>query len=117
MLRVLADENLDGDLLRGIRRELPTIDLVRVQDVGLMGKDDPIILEWAAEQGRILITHDAQTMTKYAYERVQASKAMPGVIELRMDAPIGILIEHIVLAVQLWTEEELDSNVFYLPLR
>jgi hypothetical protein len=50
-----------------------------VQDVGLTGADDPTILEWAAAGGRILFTHDVSTMTRFAYERVAAGLAMPGV--------------------------------------
>jgi predicted nuclease of predicted toxin-antitoxin system len=39
-------------------RRQPDIDIIRVQDVGLSGEDDPIVLEWAAQEGRILLTHD-----------------------------------------------------------
>jgi hypothetical protein len=36
VLAFLADENFDGDIVAGVRRHCPAIDLVRVQDVGLM---------------------------------------------------------------------------------
>jgi Domain of unknown function (DUF5615) len=48
MLKLLADENLDNTIIRGLFRRNPTLDIVRVQDVGLSGKDDPTVLEWAA---------------------------------------------------------------------
>ncbi len=32
----------------------PDLDLVRVQDVGLSGVDDPAVLAWAAENNRIV---------------------------------------------------------------
>jgi predicted nuclease of predicted toxin-antitoxin system len=51
MLRLLADENLNGNIVRGIRRRIDGLDLVRVQDLGLTGADDPTVLAWAAEQG------------------------------------------------------------------
>ena len=35
-----------------------SVDLVRVQDVGLEQADDTSILAWAAENNRILLTHD-----------------------------------------------------------
>jgi predicted nuclease of predicted toxin-antitoxin system len=54
MISLLADENLDGNIVRGVR----SVDIVRVQDVGLTGADDPTVLAWAADQGRVLITHD-----------------------------------------------------------
>jgi predicted nuclease of predicted toxin-antitoxin system len=58
MLRFLADEDFDRAIVRGVLRLRPNIDIVRVQDVGLRTKQDPIVLSWAAEQGRILLTHD-----------------------------------------------------------
>lgn len=61
MLRFLGDENLKGDIQRGLLRRQPELDLVRVQDVGLSGSDDPTVLAWAAEQGRIVLTHDRAT--------------------------------------------------------
>ena len=45
MLLLAADENFDNDIVRGLLRRRPDIDVVRVQDVGLSGASDPIILE------------------------------------------------------------------------
>ncbi|WP_347242249.1 DUF5615 family PIN-like protein [Nostoc sp. FACHB-892] len=58
MLKLLADENFDNTVVRGLFRRSPEIDIVRVQDIGLSNKDDPTILDWAAQEGRILLTHD-----------------------------------------------------------
>jgi len=93
MIKLLADENLDNTIIRGLLRRNPDIDIVRVQDINLSGEDDPIVLEWAAHQGRILLTHDVATITRYAYERLAKNLAMPGVIEIHADAAIGRVIE------------------------
>jgi hypothetical protein len=45
MLRLLADENLNNAILRGLRLRNPDLDIVRVQDVGLSGAEDPAVLE------------------------------------------------------------------------
>ena len=58
MLRFAADENFNGDIIRGLLRRKPDLDVVRMQDVGLSGADDGTVLEWAALQGRVVITHD-----------------------------------------------------------
>ena len=79
MLRLLADENFNGDIVRGLLLRQPDLDLVRVQDVGLVGADDPDVLAWAAENNRIVLTHDRATMSDYAYERVAAGERMIGV--------------------------------------
>ena len=68
MLKFLADENFNNDILRGLIRRVPELNIARVQDVGLAGADDPTILEWAASQGRVLLTHDVPTITRFAYE-------------------------------------------------
>ena len=54
MLRLLADENFNNQIVRGILRRRPEVDIVRVQDVGLSETDDRVILEWTAQQDRVL---------------------------------------------------------------
>ena len=76
-MRFLADENFNIDIVRGLLRRKTDLDIVRVQDVGLSGADDPTVLEWAAREGRVLFTHDVSTITNYAYERISAGKPMP----------------------------------------
>jgi len=63
MLSFAADENFNNDIVRGLLRRLPDLDLIKVQDAGLSGADDPAILEWAAQENRVLLTHDVTTMT------------------------------------------------------
>ncbi|HHH42001.1 MAG TPA: hypothetical protein ENK56_08370 [Chloroflexi bacterium] len=47
MLRLAADENFNNNIIRGLLRRKPDLDIVRIQDVGLAGTDDPTVLEWA----------------------------------------------------------------------
>src|SRR5690349_20780730 len=97
MLLLAADENFNNDIVRGVRRRMPTVDIARVQDVGLLSADDPTILEWAAQSGRVLLTHDVSTMTHYAYLRVREGKPMPGVFEIGRNVRIAVAIEEIIL--------------------
>jgi hypothetical protein len=80
MLRLLSDEDFNGHILRGVLRLLPALDLIRVIDIGLSSTLDPSVLEFAASEGRVLLTHDAATVPAFAYERVKAGSRMPGVI-------------------------------------
>jgi hypothetical protein len=116
MIKLLADENLDNTIIRGLLRRNPAIDIVRVQDIDLSGEDDPIVLEWAAEQGRVLLTHDVATITRYAYERLANNLAMPGVIEIHTDAPIGRVIEDFFIILECGVPEDLNGQIYYLPL-
>lgn len=117
MLLLAADENFDNDIVRGLLRRRPDIDIVRVQDVGLSGASDPIILEWAAEQQRLLLTHDVATITHYAYQRVEAGQSMPGVIEVSKSTAIGTVIDDILLLAEFSIENEWEGRIIYLPLR
>ena len=58
MVKFAADENFNYDIVRGLQRREPDLDIVRIQEVGLSGVDDPAVLEWAASENRVLLTHD-----------------------------------------------------------
>ena len=115
-MRFLADENFDNRILAGLRRRLPAVDILRVQDAGLIGAEDPEILAWAAEEDRILLTHDAATVPDFAYERIRAGAAMPGVIEVPRQMPIGQAVEDLLLVMAAGQPEDWDHQVIYLPL-
>lgn len=117
MLMLAADENFNNNIVRGLFRRNPQLDIVRIQDVGLSGADDPTILEWAAEEGRVLLTHDVSTITHYAYERVRAGKWMPGVFEVSRNVPVAVAIEDILLLAECSLDDEWKGQVRYLPLR
>ena len=97
MLRFAVDEDFDNRILRGLIRRLPSLDIVRIQDAGLLGKVDPVVLEWASSDNRILLTHDGSTMTKHVYERLEAGKRIPGVFEIGQNIPIGDVIDDLLL--------------------
>ena len=117
MIALAADENFNNDIVRGALRKHPELDIVRVQDVGLSGVDDATVLEWAAQQGRVLFTHDVSTMTRHAYERVLSGKRMPGVFEVSREVPTSQAIEDLVLIAECSLEGEWEGQVRYLPLR
>ncbi|MBI2924229.1 MAG: DUF5615 family PIN-like protein [Verrucomicrobia bacterium] len=117
MIRLAVDENFNNDVLRGLRRRKPDLDLVRVQDVGLSGADDPTVLEWAARENRVLLSQDVRTMTQHAYDRVRAGQRMPGVFEVSRSVSMGTAIEDILLVAECSREGEFEGQVRYLPLR
>jgi len=116
MLRLATDENFNNDIVRGLLRIKPDLDIVRIQDIGLSGADDPTVLEWAAQENRILLTHDVSTITQYAYQRVKAGQRMPGIFEVSRSLAIRVAIEDILLLAEYSLEEEWEGQVRYLPL-
>ncbi len=116
MLRFVADENFNNNIIRGLLRRKSDLDIVSIQDAGLSETDDPAVLKWAAREGRVLLTHDVSTITRYAYERVRRGKTMPGVFEVSRDVSIGVAIEDILLLAECSKEGEWEGQVRYLPL-
>jgi hypothetical protein len=117
MIRFLADENFNNQIVRGILRQSPNISILRVQDVVLSGADDPTVLAWAAQEGRIVLTHDVATMTTFAYERIRSGLSMPGLFEISRRVPVGLAIEEVILIAECSFDDEWEGQVRFLPLR
>lgn len=116
MLKLVSDENFNRDILRGLFRRRPELDVVRVQDVGLNTTSDLDILAWAADEGRILLTHDRDTMPNFAYQWVRAGQSMPGVFLVSDLIPTGQAVDEILLADECLPPEECTDLVRFFPL-
>lgn len=116
MLRLLSDENFNGDIIRGLFLRQSNLDLLRVQDVGLEGVDDPTILAWAANNERILLTHDRATMPDFAYERLIIEEPMTGLFVINDRMPIRQAIDELLLLIDCSKQAEWTGIVLYLPL-
>lgn len=115
-VRFLADENVDADVVLGLKRRVDDLDIVRVQDVGLRTQDDPTILQWAADEGRVLVSHDLSTIPDFAYERVAAGTTMPGVLVAAKTLPLAVVIDELALIAAASEAEDWVDRVIYLPL-
>ena len=69
MIRFLTDENFNIRIYNGVRRRLPSLDILRIQDAGLRTFRDPLILEHASGENRIVLSHDVSTMETHALAR------------------------------------------------
>lgn len=116
MLSLLSDENFNGDIIRGLFLRQPSLDLLRVQDVGLREVDDPAILEWATSNGRILLTHDRATMPDFAYERLVRGEEMAGLFVINDRMLIRQAIDELSLLIACSEQAEWKGIVLYLPL-
>jgi hypothetical protein len=115
MLRLLSDEDVHDDIIRGLRRREPILDIVRAVDVGLDHTADPMILEWAASQERILLTGDLNTMVGFAWARVLSGRLMPGVLALVENKAIGPVIDDILLVALCYASDEIKDQVLFIP--
>jgi predicted nuclease of predicted toxin-antitoxin system len=113
---LLADENFNEDIAKGLCFRVPGLDLLRVRDAGLTGADDPTILEWAANNNRILLTHDRATMPKFAYQRIASKRAMPGIVVVACQTLLAQVLEDLELLILGSFEIEFENQIRFVPL-
>lgn len=111
----LADINFNNNIVRGLLRRKGDLDVVRAQDVGLEGQEDDVVLAYAANTNRILLTHDISTVPEFAYARVQTGQCMPGVFIVN-GLSIGAAIEELILLAEASSPEDWHNIVAYLPV-
>ena len=116
MIRLLTDENFNNKILRGLGRRLPHLDFVSVRKVGLAGSPDLVLLKWAANEQRIILTHDINTLVPDANQLVAQGEPMAGVIFVPDQLEIGRAINDLELVLGCSTESEMRDIVKYLPL-
>jgi hypothetical protein len=114
-MRFLADENFNNDILRGLERRVPDVDVTRIQDTELAGAPDTRILEWAAQHNYIVLTHDVNTMRGYFYERVTTELPVPGLFLVHGTKPVGEVIDTLELILLASEEDEWQGEIRYLP--
>lgn len=112
MLRLLADENVDPDIVTQVRLHIPNADFIHVGDVNLGQTPDPIILQWAAEHDRIVVTHDKSTMRPVAERRVSNGLPMPGLFVLHDDLSPGAKVRGVIRWVNEYDNEIHGPIVF-----
>ena len=116
MIRLLTDENVNNNIMRGLARRLPHLDFVSVRDVGLAGSPDLVLLKWAANEQRIILTHDINTLVPDANQLVAQGEPMAGVIFVPDRLGIGRAINDLVRVLEDATESSMRNSVKYLPL-
>lgn len=108
MVRFLADADLNHSIVKGCRRIEPALDFLSANDAQLEGMPDPVVLRVAAAQGRILVTHDRQTMPRHFGEFLSGGSWSPGVFVVSQSTPISEVIEELVM---IWAASAADEWV------
>lgn len=116
MLRLLIDQDFDQDILRGLLLRVPNLDAVTAYEVGLSAAPDPEALKWAANEGRILLTHDRQTMPGHVADLMSAGEKVAGVVIVSRKLPIGRVIDNLEIIVMCSLENEWENIIRHLPL-
>jgi predicted nuclease of predicted toxin-antitoxin system len=115
--RFLANHDLTEAILAGVMRREPAIEFRRLRDLGMADQPDAPVLDYAARNGLVIVSHDVSTMTAHAADRVAAGLPMPGVLLVHQGDPIGTIIEDLILIWAASEAEEWAGQVVFLPIR
>ena len=88
-LQILADHDLNEDILRALLARRGTLDILRVREIGPRTMPDDAVLEYASENGRIVLTHDRTTMPDELWRRMATGSLVPVVIVIPRDLSPG----------------------------
>jgi predicted methyltransferase MtxX (methanogen marker protein 4) len=99
----------------GLRRREPAVDIRTARDGEVIGKTDPEVLAVAAVEGRVLLTHDRNTMPRH-FAALLRARSSPGVLVVPQNIDIGWAIEDLLLIWAATNDTEWVDRVDYLPL-
>ena len=109
-----ADADLDGRILRGLRRAARDRHS-HCCGGWLTGLKDPEVLRIAADSGRILVSQDRRTMPTH-FARFTSDAQSAGVILLRPAIPISTAIEELALIWNASEAEDWVNRIVWIPL-
>lgn len=102
------DENVDPDVARALRRH--GIDVTTTVEVGLLTKDDDAQLAYAHQEGRVIVTHDADFLRMDAKGIAHAGIAYCH----KSTRSLGEIIRSLMLICEVLTPEEIQDRVEFL---
>lgn len=112
-----ADEDLDRDIVTGLRRRETSIVFEIIPTPGLpKGTLDPAVLAFAAGQGRILVSHDLKTMPQHFADFLASGQHSAGLVLVPRKLPIAQVIEELYLIWEATTPDYWRNLIQYLPL-
>jgi predicted nuclease of predicted toxin-antitoxin system len=113
--RFLADEDLRFEIVLAARRLEPTIDFPSVVELGRAGASDLDQLEFAHREGRIIVSHDVNTLRGLAGARIADGRGVSGVLLTAQRSPTREVAETIVLIWAASDAAEWVDRVVFIP--
>jgi hypothetical protein len=114
-LRFQADADLKYTIVKAVRQREPSIDFASAVESGLEGISDLEILERAAQEDRILVSHDRRTMLAHFRARLEAEKPSPGLFVASQGVPLPQVVSAIVLTWAASEPSDWRDQVHHLP--
>lgn len=115
-VRFLADADLNQAIVSGLLRREPAIDFLSAHAAGLKGMSDVDVLALAAEQHRVLVSHDLGTMPRHFREFQAAQKLCPGIFLVPQFLEVAVAINELLLIWYGSEAAEWENRLVWLPL-
>ena len=114
-VRYQADADLNEDIVAGVMRREAEIEFQRADEANLRGLPDREVLALAAQENRILVTHDRRTMPAHFADFI-LSQTSPGVFIISQRLSVSAAIEELLLVWVTSESEEWVNLIVELPL-
>ena len=114
-IRFQADADLKEVIIHALLRLEPTIDFKSANKANLAGLADDKVLTIAADDGRVLVTHDRKTMP-YHFGQFIDRRTSAGVIVVPQDMSVAVTVEELLLIWAASEAREWTNRICYLPL-
>ncbi len=116
MLRIFFDHDFNHKILRGLSERITVLDFVTPHQLGNIKESEENHLVWALENRRVVISHDVNTMTDAANQRLKNGESIFGLILVPQEMPIGDAIAELEIIITCSEESEFENLVKFLPL-
>lgn len=114
-IKFQADNDFDKRIIRALLRLNPAIDFQTATAVGFhQGTPDNQVLARAADDGRLLVSHDIQTMP-YHFAQFLALRSSPGVLIVSQELPISEATYWLLLIWEASEAEEHINSIYRIP--
>jgi hypothetical protein len=114
-VRFQAHADLHQMIVTALVRREPGVDFQTATAADLAGRLDPHVLERAATEGRVLVSHDQSTMPLHFADFIQ-NQPSAGLLIVPQHLPYATVVEELLL---IWTASEAEewiNRIAYLPL-
>jgi predicted nuclease of predicted toxin-antitoxin system len=114
--RFLADNDRNDAIVVGVLRREPAAEFARIRDLGMATRSDPEVLDFAAREHWIVVSHDVNTMREAAATGLVTGLPMSGLLLAHQRTPVSAIIESLLLIWAASEAEEWAGQIEFLPL-
>ena len=114
--RFLVNHDFNEHIARGVERLEPAVELLRVRDLSLAGASDAELLEYAAAHGLLVLSHDVNTMSAAASERLRNGLPLAGLVLAHQRIPVALVIADVFMIWAATEATEWENQIQFLPL-